>query len=56
VLSWQVRSMCVDKLTTGAAQTTTIVQGIKNGKHRLKLKGKGVKKIMAVRVYEPPSK
>ena len=56
VLHWQVRSMCNNKIYTGTGQIATIVQGVKNGTHRLKLKGKGVKQVKAIRVYAPPLK
>jgi hypothetical protein len=44
------------KLYLLAGGETTVVQGIDNGKHQLKLSGKGLKDLQAVRVYEPALK
>ena len=54
VLTWKVKRMCHDKLTSKAAATTTILQGIENKKYLLKLRGKGIKQVKAIRVYKPP--
>ena len=54
VLTWKVKRMCHDKLTSKAAATTTILQGIENKKYLLKLRGKGTKQVKAIRVYKPP--
>jgi hypothetical protein len=56
VLKWEVRCMCKDEVVPAAGGETTVVQGIDNGKHQLKLSGKGLKDLQAVRVYEPALK
>jgi hypothetical protein len=56
VLKWKVKSMCKDEVVPSAGAVTTVVQGIDNGQHRLKLTGKGLKDLQAIRVYEPPLK
>jgi hypothetical protein len=56
VLKWEVKSMCKDEVVPNVGAVTTVVQGIDNGQHRLKLTGKGLKDLQAIRVYEPPLK
>jgi hypothetical protein len=56
VLKWQIKSMCKDEVVPNAGAVTTVVQGIENSQHRLKLTGKGLKDLQAIRVYEPPLK
>jgi hypothetical protein len=56
VLKWQVKSMCKDEVVPNPGAVTTVVQGIENSQHRLKLTGKGLKDLQAIRVYEPPLK
>jgi hypothetical protein len=48
--------MCKDEVATVASAVTTVVQGIENGQHRLKLNGKGLKDLQEIKVYEPALK
>ncbi|GEO11893.1 hypothetical protein SAE01_43890 [Segetibacter aerophilus] len=56
VYKWKVTCICKDEVISAASDVTTIVQGIDNGQHRLKLSGKGLKDLQAVRIYEPALK
>ncbi len=56
VLKWKVRCMCKDEVVPAAYAVTTVVQGIDNGQHLLKLSGKGLKDLQGIRVYEPALK
>lgn len=56
VLKWKVKCMCKDEVVPIASAETTVVQGIENGVHRLKLTGKGLKDLQGIRVYEPALK
>ncbi len=56
VLKWKVKGMCKDEVTPIASAVTTVVQGVENTGHRLKLSGKGVKDLQGIRVYEPALK
>ncbi|HZF64292.1 MAG TPA: hypothetical protein VEZ55_07410 [Chitinophagaceae bacterium] len=53
-IQWQIRSMCIDQVKPQPSATTTLVQGLDNRTHVLRLKGKGVKDIQEIRVYQPP--
>jgi hypothetical protein len=33
-----------------------VVQGVENGQHDLRLSGKGLKDVQAIKVYDPPLK
>lgn len=56
VLKWKVKCMCKDEGMPIASAVTTVVQGFENGEHKLKLKGKGVRDLQGIRVYEPAFK
>jgi hypothetical protein len=56
VLKWEVKCMCKDQVVPVAAGETTVVQGIENGQHQLKLSGKGLKDLQGIRIYEPALK
>lgn len=56
VLKWEVKCMCKDEAVPIASAVTTVVQGVENGQHRLKLSGKGLKNLQGIRVYEPALK
>ena len=56
VLKWKVTGMCKDEVISAASYATTIVLGIENGQHRLKLSGNGLKHLRAIGVYEPALK
>jgi hypothetical protein len=56
VLKWQVRSMCSDEVAPKASETTTIIQGVENGQHELRLNGRGLNNLRGIRVYRPPLK
>ncbi len=56
VLKWKVKFMCKDEVAPVASAVTTVVQGVENGRHRLKLSGKGLKDLQVIRVYEPALK
>lgn len=56
VLKWEVKCMCRDEIVPAASAVTTVVQGINNGQHHLKLTGKTLKNLQVIRVYEPPLK
>ncbi|WP_373515219.1 SGNH/GDSL hydrolase family protein [Persicitalea sp.] len=53
-LRWQVVSTSQDLCLPASGQATTVVQGIANTDHRLKLTGKGVNAISEIRIYQPP--
>lgn len=54
VLAWQVKRMCADEVNGNANGSTTVLQGIDNGEHRLKLTGKGLANLSGIRIYRPP--
>jgi hypothetical protein len=56
VLTWEVKCMCKDKVVPAAGDETTVIQGIENGQHQLKLSGKGLKDLQGIRIYEPALK
>ncbi len=56
VLHWKIKCMCKDEVVPIASGVTTIVQGVKNGQHKLRLTGKGVRDLREIRVYEPAVK
>lgn len=56
VLKWNVKCMCKDEVVPVASDATTVVQGIENGQHGLRLSGKGVKDLQRIKVYEPALK
>jgi hypothetical protein len=56
VLKWKVKCMCKDDVMPLASAVTTVVQGVENGRHTLKLKGKGVRHLQGISVYEPALK
>lgn len=53
VLQWQVQSMCVDHFAV-KKEPTTIISGIQNKQHLLKLQGKNVAGIKEIKIYQPP--
>ncbi|MEJ7766436.1 MAG: SGNH/GDSL hydrolase family protein [Chitinophagaceae bacterium] len=54
VLRWEVRSMCQDEALPEPSEPITVAQGLNNGKHQILLKGKGLKKLEAIKIYQPP--
>jgi hypothetical protein len=54
VLKWQVKRMCNNEVVAQKAGSTTILQGLKNGRHEITLSGKGLMNVAAIRVYAPP--
>lgn len=56
VLKWNVKCMCKDEVTPVVSAVTTVVQGVENRQHRLKLSGKGLKDLQGISVYEPALK
>ncbi len=56
VLKWKVKSMCKDEVTPMAGAVPTVIQGVQNGQHRLKLEGEGLKDLQEIRMYEPALK
>jgi hypothetical protein len=48
--------MCRDSILPQPSAATTVVQGIDNGQHRLRLNGKRVKNLKAIVIYEPALK
>ena len=56
VLKWKVKCMCKDEVQPLATAVTTVLQGIENSQHILKLKGKGVMDLQGIRVYAPALK
>lgn len=53
VLQWQIKSMCSTSLVLPASSTQTLLQGIENTDHELKLTGAGVEHIDEIIVYSP---
>ena len=53
VLQWQIKSMCFDSLALQPVKQT-ILQGIVNTTHQLKITGPGAKHINEIIVYLPP--
>jgi hypothetical protein len=56
VLKWKVKFMCNDQVAPITSTPTTVVQGVENGQHDLRLSGKGLKDVQAIKVYDPPLK
>lgn len=56
VLTWQVKSLCYDMVKPQSSSTTTIAQGLPNGKHLLELSGEALHHVKEIRVYQPPIK
>jgi hypothetical protein len=54
VLKWQVKSMCADEVNANRSGSTTILQGLENGPHYMKLAGKGLGNLAGIRIYRPP--
>jgi hypothetical protein len=48
--------MCKDEVQPLATAVTTVLQGVENSQHILKLKGKGVMDLQGIRVYAPALK
>lgn len=48
--------MCKDEVVPISSGVTTVVQGVENGRHSLKLSGKGLNDLQGIRVYEPALK
>ena len=63
-IEWKAQPMSVDSYTApkvedaSREQTTTLAQGLRNGRHRLEIAAdaKGAPPIQAVRVFRPPVK
>lgn len=56
VLHWQVRCMCRDSVNASAGKRVTVVQGLNNGPHVLKLTGRDVQYVKEILAYKPPLK
>ena len=53
VLKWETKSMCYDSLVLQPSARQTILQGIENTTHHLKIAGPGAKHIKEIIVYAP---
>jgi hypothetical protein len=54
VLKWRVKLMCADEVIAKGSGATTVLQGLENGLHQIKLSGKGLANLSGIRVYRPP--
>jgi hypothetical protein len=54
-LKWEVKSGCQDEIIPEAGKVT-VVQGVQNTTHGLKLTGKSLSALREIRVYQPPLK
>ncbi len=54
VLRWDVRSMCHNEVVPEPSARVTIVQGVQNRVHRLKLSGKSLQDVAGIIIYRPP--
>lgn len=55
-INWKVKSMCKDIVKPEKDAWVTVLQGIPNGKHQLKISGESLEELREIKVYQPPLK